>query len=73
MKGLLIYWELIKYDFFYDEFYYGFNYFREISNKPSVKIVKSDKGLYLFKVDRCNLLDNSLNFNRVHSQPVYRY
>ena len=66
MEGLLIYRRLIKYNFLYYKFYYKFKYFREISNKSPVKIVKFDKGLYLFKVNRYSLFNNSLNFNRVY-------
>ena len=66
MKGLLIYWKLIKYNLFYDEFYYKFNYFKEVSNKSSIKIIKFDKDLYLFKINRYNLLNNNLDFNRVY-------
>ena len=36
------------------------------SNKSPVKIIKSDKGLYLFKVNRCNLLNNNLDFNKIY-------
>ena len=66
MKDLLIYWELIKYNLLYYKFYYEFNYFREVFNKSLIKIIKFDKDLYLFKVNRCNLLDNSLDLNRVY-------
>ena len=66
MKDLLIYWESIKYNLLYREFYYKFNYFREVSNKSLIKIIKFDKDLYLFKVNRYSLLDNSLNLNKVY-------
>ena len=66
MKGLLIYRRLIKYNFLYYKFYYRFNYFREVSNKLLIKIIKFDKDLYLFKINKYNLFNNSLDFNKIY-------
>ena len=50
----------------YYKFYYKFYYFREISYKSLIKIIKIDKDLYLFKINRYNLFNNSLKFNKVY-------
>ena len=31
-----------------------------------MKILKSNKDLYLFKVNKYNLFDNNLNFNKIY-------
>ena len=32
-----------------------------------MKITKTDKDLYSFQINRCDLIDNDLNLRRIHS------
>ena len=67
VKGLLAVQRPVLNDVFTGEAYQRFNDFREVFNKPPVKIVESNKRLYLLQVSGSGLVNNYISLSGIHS------